>query len=312
MPVPRWNSLNAYSGTVSFAGTTGTLLIDHSSNFSGTITGQLANANIIDLADITAGANATISYSGNNSPGTLTVSDGTHTANIALAGDYSLGNFTAFSDGHGGTAIIDPPAYVGTGVDANGWTIITPSADTRTIYVSSSTGNDSNNGLSPNSAVATIAEGLSLIRDGSADHLLLKAGDTFVDQSFGWLNFSGRSGTEPILISSYGSGARPLIETPANSDLAIGALNHGSVGSNIAIVGLDFYDYTRDPSNPNYAGQGTGDQAGLFYLSNANNVLVEDTKFSFFTGNAIQGDGSGNVILRRDVIADNYRHYWPL
>ena len=82
---------NAYSGTVSFAGTTGTLIIDHSSSFSGTITGQLANGNIIDLADITAGANATISYSGNNSPGTLTVSDGTHTANIALAGDYSLG-----------------------------------------------------------------------------------------------------------------------------------------------------------------------------------------------------------------------------
>ena len=99
-----------------------------------------------------------------------------------------------------------------------------PSADTRTIYVSSSTGNDANNGLSPNSAVATIAEGLSLIRDGSADHLLLKAGDTWVNQSFGWLNFSGRSGTEPILISSYGSGARPLIETPANSDVAIGAL----------------------------------------------------------------------------------------
>ena len=77
---------NAYSGTVSFAGTTGTLLIDHSSNFSGTITGQLANGNIIDLADITAGANATLSYSGNNSAGTLTVSDGTHTANIALDG----------------------------------------------------------------------------------------------------------------------------------------------------------------------------------------------------------------------------------
>ena len=124
-----------------------------------------------------------------------------------------------------------------------------PSADTRTIYVSSSTGNDANNGLSQNSAVATIDRGLSLIRDGSADHLLLKAGDTWVDQSFGFLDFSGRSGSEPILISSYGSGARPLIETPANSDVAVGTL-HGTVGSNVAIVGLEFYDYTRDPSNP--------------------------------------------------------------
>ena len=221
---------------------------------------------------------------------------------LRSTGDYSLGSFKAFSDGHGGTAIIDPPVYVGTGVDANGWTIITPSADTRTIYVSSSTGNDANNGLTPNSAVATIAEGLSLIRDGSADHLLLKAGDTFVDQSFGWLTFSGRSGTEPILISSYGTGARPLIETPANSDLAIGALNHGTVGSNIAIIGLDFYDYTRDPSNPHYAGQGSGDQSGLFYLSNANNLLVEDTRFSFYTGNAVEGDSSGNIIFKQRCI----------
>ena len=255
---------NAYSGTVSFAGTTGTLLIDHASSFTGTITGQLGIGNIIDLADIAAGPNLTISYSGNDSPGTLTVSDGVHTANIALDGDYSLANFTAYSDGHGGTAIMDPPTYVGTGLDANGWTTFASSADTRTIYVSSSTGNDANNGLSSNSAVATIAEGLSLIRDGSADHLLLKAGDTFVDQSFGWLNISGRSGTEPILISSYGTGARPLIETPANSDVAIGAFR-GSAGSNLAIVGLDFYDYTRDPSNPNYAGQGTGDQGGVFF-----------------------------------------------
>ena len=100
---------SAYSGTVSFAGATGTLIIDHSSSFSGTIAGQLAIGNVIDLADITGGANVTIAYSGNNSPGTLTVSDGTHTANIALDGNYSLANFTASSDGHGGTFVIDPP-----------------------------------------------------------------------------------------------------------------------------------------------------------------------------------------------------------
>ena len=100
---------HAYSGTISFAGPTGTLIIDHASSFSGTITGQLAIGDVIDLADIAAGANVTIAYSGNNSPGTLTVSDGTHTANIALDGIYSLANFTASSDGHGGTFVIDPP-----------------------------------------------------------------------------------------------------------------------------------------------------------------------------------------------------------
>ncbi|MCU1340553.1 MAG: hypothetical protein JWO19_6134, partial [Bryobacterales bacterium] len=100
---------SSYSGTISFAGATGTLIIDHSSSFSGTIAGQLGIGNLIDLEDITAGANATVSYSGNNSPGTLTVSDGTHTANIALNGNYSPANFTVSSDGHGGTLLVDPP-----------------------------------------------------------------------------------------------------------------------------------------------------------------------------------------------------------
>ena len=44
---------------------------------------------------------------------------------------------------------------VGTGVDANGWTTFTPSVDTRTIYVSSSTGSDTNSCLSPSSPVGT-------------------------------------------------------------------------------------------------------------------------------------------------------------
>jgi hypothetical protein len=74
---------------------------------------QLAIGDVIDLADLTAGANATIGYTGNNSPGTLTVSDGTHTASIALLGNYSLANFTASSDGHGGTSVVDPPLACG-------------------------------------------------------------------------------------------------------------------------------------------------------------------------------------------------------
>jgi serralysin len=99
----------AYSGSVSFAGATGTLVIDNSVSFQGTIGGQLAIGDVIDLADITAGAGATLSYSGNNSPGTLTVSDGVHTASLALLGNYTLANFTVSSDGHGGTSLVDPP-----------------------------------------------------------------------------------------------------------------------------------------------------------------------------------------------------------
>ena len=39
----------------------------------------------------------------------LTVTDGTHTANIALLGNYLASTFVASSDGHGGTLVVDPP-----------------------------------------------------------------------------------------------------------------------------------------------------------------------------------------------------------
>ena len=98
----------AGSVTVTFAGA-GTLQIDNSAYFTGKIGDQLKIGDVIDFVDITAGANATIGYTGNNSPGTLTVSDGTHTATIVLLGNYVLANFIATSDGHGGTSVVDPP-----------------------------------------------------------------------------------------------------------------------------------------------------------------------------------------------------------
>jgi hypothetical protein len=46
------------------------------------------------------------------------VSDGTHTASIALLGNYSLANFTVSSDGHGGTDLVDPPIPTGQSGDS--------------------------------------------------------------------------------------------------------------------------------------------------------------------------------------------------
>jgi hypothetical protein len=39
--------------------------------------------------------------------GTLTVTDGVHTANILLLGDYAANTFAAASDGHGGTIVTE-------------------------------------------------------------------------------------------------------------------------------------------------------------------------------------------------------------
>jgi hypothetical protein len=63
----------------------------------------------IDLPDIAFGAQTTLAYAedaaGNG--GTLTVTDGRHTAAIALLGDYMAGSFVTAADGHGGTLVAD-------------------------------------------------------------------------------------------------------------------------------------------------------------------------------------------------------------
>jgi hypothetical protein len=98
---------SVYSGMVTFAGNTGTLQIDQSSTFSGTVAG-MSGQDTLDLRDINPAKVHTPTFSGTSSSGTLTVTDGTHTANIALLGNYLASTFVASSDGHGGTSIVDP------------------------------------------------------------------------------------------------------------------------------------------------------------------------------------------------------------
>ena len=89
-------------------------------------------------------------------------------------------------------------------LDSNGFTVVTPASDSRVVYVSSTSGSDSNAGTSPQAAVKSIARGKSLIRNGSADQLLFKRGDTF-SGNFGIWGLSGRSADEPIVIGTYGT-----------------------------------------------------------------------------------------------------------
>ena len=151
----------------------------------------------------------------------------TNLSNLAIGTiDYTL----SVTDPAGHVTTVDPTTSLGTvagfALDANGWPIITPPSGARIIYVSSSTGNDNNNGLTPQTAVATIAKGESLLRNGYPDELLLKAGDTFVNQSFGYLNVSGQSATAPMVIGTYGTGPAPIVETTPNTgdEVGIGSL----------------------------------------------------------------------------------------
>ncbi len=97
----------ASAAPVTFFAGTGTLKLDNSSSFSGTVAGMTANDSI-DFADINFATIQNPMFNGNSSGGTLTVTDGTHTANVALLGNYMASTFVTSSDGHGGTSVVDP------------------------------------------------------------------------------------------------------------------------------------------------------------------------------------------------------------
>jgi hypothetical protein len=95
-----------YTGQVNFEGPigTGTLQLDNSANFSGTVAGMIGQ-DTLDLRDIDFVAIQKAAFSGSETSGTLSVGDGVHTANIQLLGNYIAAAFTTASDGHGGTFV---------------------------------------------------------------------------------------------------------------------------------------------------------------------------------------------------------------
>ena len=185
---------------------------------------------------------------------------------------------------------------------STGWTPLVPSADTRIVYVSSSTGNDSNSGLSEGAPVRTILRGYSLLRHKSADWLLLKAGDTW-KEGFPYWQLCGRSATEPMVISSYGVGERPRIDNAPDTAAFPRSGGGGSPPSidHIWLVGIAFScsAYKGDTQTLGFAWNGAG-----------SNILIEDCLFQGYLNNiSIQGSAADpvkNVTIRRSVIIDAY------
>ncbi|MBR1251464.1 VCBS domain-containing protein [Bradyrhizobium sp. AUGA SZCCT0169] len=97
----------ASSANVTFAAeATGTLKLGDSFDFSGIVSG-FDEDDQIDLLDVTFGEGTSVSYAENSEEtgGTLTVSDGVHTANISLFGDYSADGFVFSADATTGTLL---------------------------------------------------------------------------------------------------------------------------------------------------------------------------------------------------------------
>jgi hypothetical protein len=91
----------------------GTLILDGSAsagkafNFAERVSG-LAEQNAIDLSGIAFDGKTTLGYSpnSNNTGGTLSLMDGTHSAKLALLGNYMASSFVMESDHHGGTIVL--------------------------------------------------------------------------------------------------------------------------------------------------------------------------------------------------------------
>jgi hypothetical protein len=194
--------------------------------------------------------------------------------------------------------VLESRTHLSVAQDDNGWTVVTPAQDTRVIYVSNSQGSDANNGLSPNAAVKTIAKGESLIRDGSADWLLLKRGDTF--ESFGSWKLHGRSADQPLYISAYGTGARPQINSGASNGFTTAYYQNRRV-DNLIISSLSFNANTYNGTN--------GAPEGILLNCPGTNITIEDCKIQGYKDNIVVGDPTHaitNTTIRRNEILDAY------
>ncbi|MBP1962787.1 Ig-like domain-containing protein [Paenibacillus aceris] len=133
-----------------------------------------------------------------------TVENGTGSTSIS-----STGLLTAVSNG---TVTVKATAQDGSGVVGQ-TNILISGQGSHTFYVSSTSGDDANDGLSEASPWKTLNK-VSSTTFIPGDKILLKAGDSWDGQL--WPKGSGADGS-PIIIDQYGTGSKPLINGKGNN-----------------------------------------------------------------------------------------------
>lgn len=185
------------------------------------------------------------------------------------------------------------------------WTQFRPSADSRIIYVSNSTGNDANDGTAWWKAVKSIERAKDLVRNGYPDWVLLRRGDTW-ETGLGQWKKGGRSAKEPMVVGTFGGGPRPILKGTTGVYFNGGGGSAPSV-DNLAVTSIHFWAAARDPDSGEYTGTSGGN--GMEWVHPGRNILVEDCMFdSFRVGVMLTGVGAGihNFQLRGSVVVDSY------
>lgn len=167
----------------------------------------------------------------------------------------------------------------------------------RTLYVSSSEGKNTNDGLSPDAPLESLAKALSLLRDQSGDAVLLRGGDVFSEPLGRWAR-SGRSPSAPLVVGGYGRDERPrLIVHGTALDLA--PSTPGGELHDLAFVGLHVLAAGRE----DVRGGPAGCSIGVHARGPVRGLLLDDCRIEGFATNVLV-DRAADVTLRRCVIAD--------
>jgi hypothetical protein len=219
---------------------------------------------------------------------------------------------------------LESRVYMSVSRDANGFTVVTPAADARVVYVSSA-GNDGLDGQSAGTAVRTIARARALVGASAGqvgtrpDQILFRRGDSFAGRFDRW-GVSGRSADDPFVIGAYTDPARPSTDRPKIlTGVDTGFSNNTQAGtvSNVYILGVafeaDLRDYREKPAGftTGFKTDNLGGTYGVNVFGSVNNLHVEDASFQYYRGGIVAQEAGGyarpaNITVRRSQLVDNY------
>lgn len=183
---------------------------------------------------------------------------------------------------------------------------------TNVVYVSSSEGNDANSGLSERRPVRTLVRGYEILQRGG--WLVLKAGDWFegpnqsLNGTYGSFQKEGLSATQPTVITSYGNGAMPVLAGDPQHTYAF--FIRGQARQHISIIGLNFYNYKRDPKHKDFNPASPGGNAVMMDYGVSNIELCGNAIRYFSVGVLIQSIDTVNRIHDIRILNNQISNQW--
>lgn len=207
-------------------------------------------------------------------------------------------------------------------LDAQGWTIVNPTTGNSgtcggtsgtyngscIIYVTNEGTDDNSGGTAgtnckaytapltdtPTTSCATPSHAFQLLRNGKADWVVLKRGQTFVDNDLPHILAirTGASKQLPTVITAFptASGSvdnRPIVDTGGASTSGAWLQLQAGNNSSIVILSIKFKNSNFDPSSPNYW-QFFGSGQVIRNLNASTLFLLEDCEFTYGGGNQMQ------------------------